>query len=316
MFGGKLKYYLLMHMVIFIWGFTGVLGKLLDQETVAVHTIVFYRMLIGSAAMGLVILFARKKITMSAKTILQTSGTGVLIAAHWITFFLSIYYSNVSFGLIFFSTTALFTSFLEPWLMKKKFDPKELFMGAIVVGGIAIIGYDAMQQEQPMNSPNLNYTLAIICALISAFLAALFSVINANFVKTNDSVQITFFELTAGCLAVGAFYFFMGEFDNNELLVSSNALLMLLVLGIVCTAFAFFMGNWLMNFITPFTMNLSVNMEPIYAIVIALIIFKESEVMTPIFYIGAGIIIAAVFLNAYFKDVRKKLNRLKETNSG
>ena len=312
MLGGKLKYYLLMHLVIFIWGFTGVLGKLLDQENVPVHTIVFYRMLIGFIAIGVVIIVSRKKITMSPKTILQTSGTGVLIAAHWITFFLSIYYSNVSFGLIFFSTTALFTSFLEPWLMKKKFDPKELFMGAIVVVGIAIIGYDAMRQSDHDNSPNLNYTLAIMCALISAFLAALFSVINANFVKTNDSVQITFFELTSGCLAVGAFYFFTGNFSNNELSITGDALVMLIVLGVICTAFAFFMGNWLMNFITPFTMNLSVNMEPIYAIIIALLIFRESEVMSPVFYVGAGIIIGAVFFNAYFKGQRKKRKRMSE----
>jgi len=312
MLGGKLKYYLLMHLVIFIWGFTGVLGKLLDQEDVPVHTIVFYRMLIGFMAMGVVIIVSRRKITMSPRTILQTSGTGVLIAAHWITFFLSIYYSNVSFGLIFFSTTALFTSFLEPWLMKKKFDPKELFMGAIVVVGIAIIGYDVMQQSEHESGPNLNYALAIICALISAFLAALFSVINANFVKTNDSVQITFFELTSGCLAVGVFYFFTGDFSNNELSISGDALVMLIVLGVICTAFAFFMGNWLMNFITPFTMNLSINMEPIYAIIIALIVFQESEVMSPIFYMGAGIIIGAVFFNAYFKGRRKKLKKISD----
>ena len=81
---------------------------------------------------------------------------------------------------------------------------------------------------------------------------------------------------------------------------------MLLVLGVICTAFAFFMGNWLMNFISPFTMNLSVNMEPIYAIIIALIVFQESEVMSPVFYMGAGIIILAVFFNAYLKGLRKK----------
>ena len=306
MIKGKFKYYLLMHMVIFIWGFTGILGKILDNDGVPVHTIVFYRMLIGFAAIGLYMIISRRKITMTKKTIVQTAGTGVIIGAHWITFFLSIYYSNVSFGLIFFSTTALFTSFLEPWLMKKKFDLKELIMGAIVVGGIAIIALDSTHQEQSISNPHLNYSLAMICAISSAFLAALFSVINANFVKTNDSVQITFFELLAGCIAVGLFYFGTGDFSNNELALSSYSLFLLLFLGIVCTAFAFFMGNWLMNFISPFTMNISVNMEPIYAIIIALIIFKESEIMSPIFYIGAGIIILAVFLNAYLKDVRKK----------
>jgi len=310
MLKGKFKYYLLMHMVIFIWGFTGILGKMLDQENVPVHTIVFYRMLIGLVAIGLFMILSRRKITMSKKTILQTAGTGVIIAAHWITFFLSIYYSNVSFGLVFFSTTALFTSFLEPWIMKKKFDYKELTMGAVVVGGIALIGFDSTNQVQPIASSHLNYGLAMICAISSAFLAALFSVINATFVKNNDSVQITFFELFAGCVAVGLFYFASGDFSNNELILTSSSLLMLLVLGVICTAFAFFMGNWLMNFISPFTMNLSVNMEPIYAMIIALIVFQESEVMSPVFYMGAGIIILAVFFNAYLKGRRKKSKNL------
>jgi drug/metabolite transporter (DMT)-like permease len=304
MFGGKLKYYLLMHMVIFIWGFTGVLGKLLDN--VPVHSIVFYRMLIGFLVIGVFMIIARKKITLRGKSLLKVSGTGLIMAAPWITFFASIYYSNVSFALVFFSTTALFTSFLEPILMKKKFNPSELIMAIVVVGGISIIAYDAMSHESSISNENLNYGLAIGCALASAFLAASFSVINAIFVQKIDSIQISFFELMSGCVAIGIVYFSTGNFSNGELILTWEELGMLLILGSVCTAFAFLLGNWLMKFITPFTMNLSVNMEPIYAILIAIFIFPDSEVMTPIFYIGAGIIIAAVLVNGILTSKRKK----------
>jgi len=304
MFGGKLKYYLLMHMVIFIWGFTGVLGKLLDN--VPVHAIVFYRMLIGFLAIGVFMLIARKKFTLKGKSLLKVSGTGVLIAGHWITFFASIYYSNVSFALVFFSTTALFTSFIEPVLMKKKFNPAELIMAIVVVGGISIIAYDAMAHEDSITNENLNYGLAIGCALISAFLAASFSVINAIFVRDIDSYQISFVELMSGCIAIGIVYFATGDFSNGELILTWEEFGLLLILGSVCTAFAFLLGNWLMKFISPFTMNLSVNMEPIYAILIALFIFPDSEVMTPIFYIGAGIIIGAVVFNGIVTSQRNK----------
>lgn len=294
-----------MHMVIFIWGFTGVIGKLLNE--VPVHSIVFYRMLIGFLAVGLFMLITRRKLKMKPKVVAQVAGTGVIIAAHWITFFLSIYYSNVSFALIFFSTTALFTSFLEPLLMKRRFDPTELIMGAVVVAGISVIGYDSMMNEK---NEVISYTLAMVCAIVSAFLAALFSVINAIFVIRNDSVEITFYELIAGCIGIGITYFATGDLNMESLALTNNELYLLLVLGIVCTAFAFFMGNWLMKFISPFTMNLNINMEPIYAIIIALIIFQESEVMSPVFYIGASVIIGAVVFNAYLKAKRTRKNRI------
>ncbi len=304
---GKLKYYLLMHLIILIWGFTGVIGKLLDD--VPVLTLVMYRMLIGGVGIGIFILLRRKPIRMARKTILQVIGTGWLIALHWLTFFLSIHFSNVSFALIFFSTTALFTCFLEPWIMKKKFNPMELIMGAVVVGGITIIGYDSVIQAK---GEVISYKWAMVTAIISAFLAALFSVINAKFVQDdNDSVEITFFELMAGCLMVAGIALFSGGFNSAALSLSWLQVTFLLILGLVCTAFAFFMGNWLMKFITPFTMNLNINMEPIYAIVIALAVFGDSEVMSPVFYIGAVIIIGAIFVNAMLKGRnRRKAQRV------
>lgn len=302
----------MMHGVIFIWGFTGVIGKKLEHLDAEV--IVVYRTLIGFLTLGAVMLLTRRKVSFNKKTFLKVCGVGVLIAAHWVTFFQSIHYSNVSYALIFFSTTALFTSFLEPLLMKKRFKPIELIMGVIVILGILIIALNSTPEQTQGSTPK-NFNLGMLCAIISAFLAALFSVINAQLVAKNDAVPITFIELIVGCLVtfVGVIiYYALGtdlplyETITMQFSISISDFIWLFVLGSICTAFAFFMGIYLMKFITPFTMNLSVNMEPIYAMIIAVMWFKGSEVMEPLFYLGAAIIIGAVVMNAYLKKAQKK----------
>lgn len=295
----------MMHGIIFIWGFTGVLGKALQDLSSA--TIVFYRMLIGFVVIGLFLIFSGKGLIISKKMLFKTTGIGLLIAAHWITFFQSIHLSNVSFALIFFSTAALFTSFLEPLLMKKKFAPSELIMGIVVVLGISIIAYDSLATDRPDLGANTNYPLAIVYAITSAFLASTFSILNAILVKDGDAVKITFFELMTGCIFIGVIYGSLGLLNAETLTINGYQFGLLAILGVICTGFAFYVGVWLMRHITPFTMNLSVNMEPIYAIIIALIWFRGSEVMSKWFYLGAAVVIGAVFFNAWWKGKKKKI---------
>jgi drug/metabolite transporter (DMT)-like permease len=284
------KYHLWLHLIILIWGFTGVIGKELGLlETTAV-TIVFYRMLIGFISLFIVLRLLKHKIRITKKGLLATLGTGLIIAAHWITFFKAIQLSNISLALVFLSTTALFTSFIEPVILKRKFDIKESLMGVTIIVGIAVIA-----------NASSDYYIAIILALISALCAAFFSVINGKLVKDHDPKSITIFEMLGGFAGVAMFFALSGELNATNLTIDLEQFGYLFVLGSVCTAFAFLVGVELSKHLPIFTMNITINLEPIYAVILGLIFYPKTEVMPPGFYLGATIILGTIFVNSILK---------------
>jgi drug/metabolite transporter (DMT)-like permease len=295
----KYKYHFILHFTILIWGFTGVLGKHLDVSGMESMPIVVYRMLIGWTTLLIFTILIKKSIKIDPKGLFKTLGTGVIIAAHWWAFFKAIELSNVSIALIFMSTTALFTSFVEPIIAKKKFDYKELMMGVIVALGIAVIINDLYFNV------NQEYIWAIILALISALLAAVFSIINSVLVKEYDSKLITLYEIFGGFIAISITTICVGNHELSEFNISLYQFMLLFILGSVCTSFAFLMGVYVMKFIPAYTVNLSVNMEPIYAIILALVFFGSEEIMSLNFYIGSAIVVGTILMNAYFKRAKK-----------
>ena len=150
-----------------------------------------------------------------------------------------------------------------------------------------------------------DYLKAIFLALISAFLAAFFSVINSVLVKDNDSAIISFYELMGGFWVISILFYLNGDIVLEQLSLNTLQFFWLMVLGVVCTSFAFLLGVYVMKFIKPYTVNLSVNLEPIYAIIFALLIFKNSELMNLNFYLGSMIVVGSILLNALFKKTKK-----------
>ena len=197
------------------------------------------------------------------------------------------------------STTAFFTSFAEWVVYRKGIDYKELFTGVLVIIGVSIIVNDLNFENHP------DYLKAIFLALISAFLAAFFSVINSVLVKENDPGIISFYELMGGFWVISIIFYLNGDIVLEQLSLNIRQLFWLMVLGIVCTSFAFRLGVYVMKFIKPYTVNLSVNLEPIYAIIFALLIFKNSELMNLNFYLGSIIVVGSILLNALFKKTKK-----------
>ena len=291
----KYKNHLILHFTILIWGFTGIIGKILGLSGLSTSEVVFWRMLIAWITLLLYLLIKKQSIIVSKKTLLKFLGNGVLIAFHWYCFFEAIALSNVSIALVFMSTTAFFTSFAEWVVYRKGIDYKELFTGVLVIIGVSIIVNDLNFENHP------DYLKAIFLALISAFLAAFFSVINSVLVKDNDSAIISFYELMGGFWVISVLFYLNGDIVLEHLSLNSLQLFWLMVLGIICTSFAFLLGVYVMKFIKPYTVNLSVNLEPIYAIIFALLIFKSSEVMTLNFYLGSMIVVGSILLNALFK---------------
>jgi len=287
----KFKNYLHLHLIVFIWGFTAVLGKLISIDAMP---LVWYRMLIAASLVAVFILFKRYSIRVSTKTLLVMLTAGVIIALHWVTFFKAIKVSNVSIALVTMSTGALFTAFLEPIWYGRKMIWYEVVFGLMVVFGLYLIF-----------NVSASYSLGMGLALISALLGSIFTLINGQLIKTNKPSTISFYELISGALFISIYLAVNGSFDRTFFTLSISDWFFIFILASVCTAYAFIAAVKVMRFISPYTVMLTINLEPIYGIVLALLIFGQSEKMSPLFYMGALLIVATIIANGILKNRRK-----------
>lgn len=290
----KLKSYFHLHFIVFVWGFTAVLGKLITLDALP---LVWYRMLIAVVIIFAYIKIVKVSLTISRRLLIGFLFSGLVIALHWFTFFQAIKVSNISVTLACLSTGALFASVLEPIFYGKKIVLYEVFFGLLVVFGLGII----FRVEG-------NYVEGILLALTSAFLSALFSVINGKFAKDNNAAVITYYELLGGVGFFSLYLLFNGSFTQDFFTISLQDLLWLLVLGSFCTAYAFLASVKVMKYLTPYTVMLTINLEPIYGIILGILVFTESEKMSTDFYIGAAIILITVILNGVLKNYKKVKN--------
>lgn len=290
----NVKSYLHLHFIVFIWGFTAILGALISLEALP---LVWFRMLFAVGFIAIYIYYKKLSLKVPIKIRMQFLFSGLIIALHWFTFFHAIKISNISITLACLSTGALFASLLEPILYGKKIVFYEVFFGLLVVLGLYII----------FNVEG-NYFWGMITALTSAFLSALFAVINSRLVKSYDATIISFYELSGGVLFFTIILLFGQRFSAEFFQLSIKDLLYLLLLSSVCTAYAFIASTSIMKFLSPYTVMLTINLEPIYGIILAVLIFQEKEKMSFEFYIGAFIILLTVLLNALLKSRKLKLN--------
>ncbi|WP_396140362.1 DMT family transporter [Flavobacterium sp.] len=289
----NLKSYLHLHLIVFIWGFTAVLGALITLDALP---LVWFRMLFAVGFIAVFLIYKKIPLRISTKTALQFLFAGLIIALHWFTFFKAIKISNISVTLACLSTGAFFTSLLEPILYGKKIVWYEVFFGLLVVFGLYII----------FNVEG-NYFYGMLIALSSAFLSALFAVINSKFVKEHDPIVISFYELSGGVVFFTFLLLFTHGFSLTFFSLSSKDLMYLMILSSVCTAYAFIASTSIMKFLSPYTVMLTINLEPIYGIILAVIVFKEKERMSFEFYIGAIIILLTVLLNSVIKSYKKRV---------
>jgi drug/metabolite transporter (DMT)-like permease len=288
----NIKSYLHLHLIVFIWGFTAVLGALISLDALP---LVWFRMLFAVGFIGIYIYFKKLSIRITPKVLLQFIFSGLIIALHWFTFFHAIKISNISITLACLSTGAFFASLLEPILYGKKIVYYEVFFGLLVVVGLYII----------FNVEG-SYLWGMLTALTSAFLSALFAVINSKLVQKHDATVISFYELSGGVIFFTFLLLGTQSFSSDFFMLSSKDFMYLMILSSVCTAYAFIASTSVMKFLSPYTVMLTINLEPIYGIILAVLIFEEKEKMSFEFYIGAFIILLTVILNGIIKS-RKKL---------
>ena len=289
------KNILQLHFIVFIFGFTSVLGALIS---ISALPLTIYRMGIASLFLALFIFFYDiNKFKLKKPIVIKILICGVIIALHWITFFYAIKISNVSITVSMMSSAAFLTSLIEPLFFKKKFLLYELILGLLSLFGVFII-FNA----------ELKYIDGLIVALISSILVSVFTLLNSRIVINNSSITISFYELFVGFLFSFLYYYLF--FDQSLILkkINNQDFMLLVILGIVCTSYAFTKSVDLIKYLKPFTIMMIINMEPVYAILISLLIFGESEYLSINFYIGFFIILIAVIINGIFKYKKNKIS--------
>lgn len=280
------KALLQLHTAVFLWGFTGVLGRAIKLDSV---WLVWYRLLITIISLWVLYFFLKKIRKISFKSALAISGIGFILALHWVCFYGSIKYANVTIALTCLSTTALISSVLEPLLLRKKFDRLEILLGLFAVAGIIII-----------YNTHIQFSIGIIIGLISAVLTVLASVLNKKIIDDYVPEQITLYQLSGGFLGLSLLlpmYQFL--FPAPVPVPSRTDWLWLGVLSWVCTIFTFFLYIRCLKKISAFTLNLVLTLEPVYGIILAFLFYKENRLLSNWFYVGFSLITVAVLFHMW-----------------
>jgi drug/metabolite transporter (DMT)-like permease len=276
-----------------MWGFTGILGKIIRLDALL---IVWHRLWIAAIFLAIYIAFKKRWAPPKGKQLIWTILIGLVVATHWLTFYTSIQMSTASLGILCLSTTTLHVTWLEPLIMKRKFSWLEGLLGLIVIGGIYFVAHDFTGAEKT----------AVIIGLISALCAGIFSVANGKLAQTTDTASLSLTELSTGFIAMSGFFFIEGKLDLSLFKMTANDFYWLLFLGILCTSFAFLATVDIVKKLGAFTVSLSINLEPIYTIILAIFLLKEHKLLNSSFYWGASLIILVVLANGLIKHRQKQ----------
>jgi drug/metabolite transporter (DMT)-like permease len=287
--------YVKLHFIIFLWGFTAILGLFV---TIPAIEMVIYRTLIAAIGMGFVMLILNKNFKLPAGYLPKLILTGFIVAAHWLTFFISARVSNASVSLVGIATGSLWASVLDPFFTKRKVRGYEVMLGSFVLVGLYIIF-----------SFNFNYPLGLALGVFSGFLSALFFGLNQRLGNTVSPFQVTFYEMIGACIGTVIYLIVHVGFVDTLYQYRFSATLLdwlcILTLSLVCTVYAFSVSVDLMKRLSVFFMQLSLNLEPVYGILLAVLFFGKTEKMNLQFYLGTAIILLAV---AGYPVLKKKFN--------
>lgn len=281
-----------LHFIVFLWGFTAILGKLIALDA---NHLVWWRMGLTSVLLiSSVCLFQKESIFVRRDLAVKLIGVGSLMAIHWLFFFHSIKVSNVSIALSCLSTATLFVAFIEPFVFRRRIDWTEILMGIVITVCMLLIFKTEIQYKEGI-------IYGILCALFGAF----FSVFNGKLHGKTSSANIITYEIFGGFLMLTFYFLFTGDLSGIET-ISQKDFAWTLLLASVFTAFPMFESIRLMRYISPFTLVLAVNLEPVYGIFFAYLIFGESEHMSVLFYLASAIMLLAIVFNGIVKAKKSK----------
>jgi drug/metabolite transporter (DMT)-like permease len=283
-----------LHFIVFLWGFTAILGKMITANA---QILTFYRMMFAALFLFIFIRFVRKQnMNVPGKLLFKLIGIGGFMALHWLCFFHSIKVSNVSIALSCLSLSTLFASILEPVVFKRRIDLSEVIMGIVIVICMSVIF-----------NIEFRYKEGIFFGILTALFGTVFSVFNGKLYGKTSSGNIIFYEIFGGFLLISIFYIITGQISQVQEISYRDLALIILLAGIF-TAYPMLESVSLMKYISPFTLVLTVNLEPVYGIILAFFIFGESEQMSAMFYVASFVMITAIVINGILKSRQAKRN--------
>ncbi len=281
--------YLLLHLIVFIWGWTAILGKTITLPAVK---LVWLRLPIALIGIIIYLIIRRKPIGTAPKNAFKYLAIGLIVALHWICFYSAIKESNVSVTLACFSIGSLFTALIEPIFLKRKIRLYEIVFGLMVAAALTLI----FQVET-------QYQWGIFLGVMAALTSSIFGVLNGFMVQRgHNGTHISLYEMLGGFLGMTVFVLIAKPWIGPYFEMSGHDLFYLIILGIAATAVPFLISLSILKTISPYTISLTLNLETLYGIVFAYFIFHEEKQLTGMFYIGAAIILSTVFLNGYMKS--------------
>ena len=283
------KAYTELHIAVLLFGLTAILGDLIDLSAMM---IVWWRVVITCISLLFFVKVAKIIKEVPPRLFLQFIGIGFLVALHWLTFYEAIKQSNASIVLVCLATSSFFTAILEPIVMKQKVKWFEILLGLLVIPGMLLV----------VNSTDLSMMTGFWLGILSAFVAALFGTLNKKLVHKSDEISITFLELgSAGIFLSLAIPFYMPNIDTAQFFPSLQDWVYLLTLALLCTTVAYILALRALKIVSAFAANLTVNLEPVYGILLACIVLKEHQELSPGFYVGVLIIVCTILSYPYLK---------------
>lgn len=283
--------WLQIHFCVVLWGFTAVLGKLI---TLGALPLVWWRMVLVAAALLIVPSFWKGLRRIPARLAWIYAGIGVVVALHWLTFYGSIKLSNASVAATCMALTPVFIAFVEPVLANRKFDARELIFGLAVIPGVALV----------VGGTPSGMRLGVAIGALSSFFVSIFGSLNKRFIGTSDALSVTGLEMGAGAALITLFGLFIGPqlMPNDPVFLwpSQRDAWLLVALAMGCTLLPFALSLVALRHLSAFTTVLAINMEPVYAIVLAVLLLGEQRELDPAFYAGVAIILMVVFSHPLF----------------
>lgn len=294
------KSYLYLHTAVFLWGFTGIFARAIDLSE---GILVWYRLFLTSICWIIVAMVTKRVSRLPIKAVLEISFVGFLVAIHWLFFYGSIKYSNISVGMSCLAMIAVFSSFLEPMVTGRKFQWFEMALGLFAALGMFLIF-----------EFNVQYRTGVILGLAAAFLGSYFTIRNKVLMARYNSETVTTYELCSGFIYLSLLMpLYLWIFPTEKYFPLPQEWLMLIVFTVVCTVIPFNLSMKALRNLSAFTANLTINMEPVYGITLAFLIYHEQKELHPGFYAGTLIILLSVVAYMYLKFRESRKNRKKAT---
>ncbi|MET0535153.1 MAG: DMT family transporter [Steroidobacter sp.] len=286
------------HFCVVLWGFTAIFGKLISLGTLS---LVWWRMLLVAGALSLVPRFWRGVSRLPPRLIATYAGIGMIVATHWLTFYGSVRLANASVAATCLALTPVFLAFIEPFLVGRRFDPREVIFGIVAIPGVMLV----------VGGTPTDMRLGIAVGVLGALLVAVFASLNKRFIGNSDALAVTGIEMTAGLLLLSIGAPLLSS-DPVFVLPSTRDAIFLALLAGACTLLPFALSLTALRHISAYSATIALNMEPVYAILLAIVLLGEQRELSPSFYFGVAIVLAAVFLHPLM--VRKKPAPAAEVN--